>query len=74
MNDFNNLKFISEDNKEFVILKNKFLNQQYYGYAVNLNDESDAYFVKILKDDQGFIFEEVKDPNIIKEIIKKDVN
>jgi hypothetical protein len=70
MNDFNNLKFISEDDKEFVILKNKTINGEYYGYAANLNDESDTYFVKILKDEQGFFFEKIDDPNIMKEIIQ----
>ena len=70
MNNLDNLKFVTEDDKEYVILTNKFIENVYYGYAVNLNNESDALYVKIQKDQNGYFFEIIDDINIIKKIIE----
>lgn len=69
MKDIENLKFITEDDKEYVILFNKVIDENTYGYAVNLNDESDAICVRVDEDEEGYFFDIVEDPEIIKEIL-----
>jgi hypothetical protein len=69
MKDIENLKFITEDDNEYVVLFNKVIDENTYGYAVNLNDESDAICVRIAEDEEGYLFDIVEDPEIIKEIL-----
>ena len=69
MKDLKNVKFITEDNQEYVILFNKTINSENCGYAVNLNDESDAMCVRILEDQDGYFFDIIEDASIIKQIL-----
>lgn len=69
MENLKNVKFITEDDQEYIILFDKVINDEQFGYAVNLNDESDAMCVRLVKDDEGYFFDFVEDKNIIKEIM-----
>lgn len=71
MIDIENFKFVTEDDKEYVILDKKYINNECYGYAVNLVDESDSMYVKVLFSNDGMAFEEINDINIIKELVKE---
>lgn len=70
MNSIDNLKFTTEDNKEYVLLVHKFIDGFHYGYAINLNDEFDSMYVKILIQDNNISFEVINDKNIINVLIK----
>ena len=69
MENLTNVKFITEDDQEYIILFDKVINNEQFGYAVNLKDESDSMCVRIVKDDEGFLFDYVEDESIIKEIM-----
>lgn len=70
MENIKNLKFITEDNKEYVILFNKTIDEEIYGYAVNLNDESDAVCVRIAEDEEGYFFDVVEELELKKKILE----
>ena len=69
MENIKNLKFITDDDKEYVLLFNKVIDEETYGYAVNLNDESDSMCVRLVEDEEGYFFDMVEDADIIKEIM-----
>lgn len=68
MLDLNQIKFTTEDNKEYIILTNKLINGNFYAYAVNLNNEIDSMYVKIINNQNGISFETINDQNIINEL------
>ena len=70
MENIKNLKFITDDNKEYVLLFNKVIDEETYGYAVNLNDESDAVCVRIAEDEEGYFFDVVEELEMIKKILE----
>lgn len=70
MENIKNLKFITEDDKEYVVLFNKTIDEEIYGYAVNLNDESDAICVRIAEDEEGYFFDVVEELEMIKKILE----
>lgn len=70
MENIKNLKFITEDDKEYVVLFNKTIDEEIYGYAVNLNDESDAVCVRIAEDEEGYFFDVVEDLEMKKRILE----
>lgn len=69
MENLKNVKFITEDDQEYIILFDKVISGEQFGYAINLHDESDTICVRIVKDDEGYFFDYVEDKNIIKEIM-----
>ena len=70
MENLKNVKFITEDEQEYIVLFDKVINDEQFGYAVNLHDESDAMCIRLVKDDEGYFFDYVEDENIIKEIME----
>lgn len=70
MENIKNLKFITDDDKEYVLLFNKVIDEETYGYAVNLNDESDAVCVRIAEDEEGYFFDVVEELEMIKKILE----
>ena len=70
MENIKNLKFITDDDKEYVILFDKVIDEETYGYAVNLNDESDAVCVRLAEDEEGYFFDVVEETKIIKQILE----
>lgn len=70
MENIKNLKFITEDDKEYVVLFNKTIDEEIYGYAVNLNDESDAICVRIAEDEEGYFFDVVEELEMKKRILE----
>lgn len=70
MENIKNLKFITEDDKEYIVLFNKTIDEEIYGYAVNLNDESDAVCVRIAEDEEGYFFDVVEDLEMKKRILE----
>lgn len=70
MNGIDKLKFIAENDIEYIVLKSKFIENKLYGYAVNINDEMDSMFVEIINDNDNIYFEIVNDKNLINKILK----
>ena len=69
MENIKNLKFITEENEEYIVLFDTVIDNEQFGYAVNLKDESDAMCIRLVLDDEGYFFDIIEDEKLKKQII-----
>lgn len=70
MEHLEELKFITDDNKEYIIIGKTVIDNNYYGYAINIKDELETAFVKIISKNGKILFEKVIDENIKNKILE----
>lgn len=67
--DIDNIKFIDEDNNEYIVATKSNYNNNEYVLMTNLNNERDYFFAKINYLDYGVELDIIKDEKLIKNII-----
>lgn len=69
MNDLSNLKFTTEEGKEYAIVNSVVIEDVNYALVVNINDELDCKFVKINFGSGEQSFDVIDDVEIIEKIV-----
>lgn len=59
INDFDNLIFNLENGNSYELIDNVVYDNHIYVYLINVNDELDSLFRLLVKNDDGYILEDI---------------
>lgn len=69
MENLKNIKIVTDDNKEYVVMNHIEKENGVYALITNLNDDSDTKFVKLDLGKEKVSFSTINDDDIIAEIV-----
>ncbi len=68
-NNISNLKYVDENNNEYIIGALSDYNNERYGMMINLHNPEDFFIAKIIKNQDSVEFEMVEDRNMVNDIM-----
>ena len=71
MNFLDELKFITDDNKEYFVAEKKVIDNEVYCMAINLNDNTDIIYACLETENSNLTFDIIEDEKIIDQLRMK---
>jgi hypothetical protein len=68
INDLDNLVFKLDNENSYELIENVVYNNQVYVYLVNIEDELDSIFKKLIKNEDGYALDDIE-PGLFKDVL-----